>query len=152
MMLTNFFLHLHPVSIKKQGIALSYTWCMGGATFFLFLVETDGLAVKDIAEVTVAGTILTQDHKRGRALVPALADIGASRFLANGVQTLPRQNRPDSGIVGPVFDGGFHPRRKFGLRHGRPFALSRRFRTPGVRGMLPRRLCIKDFIHPCNIR
>src|ERR1043165_4583213 len=39
-MLTNFFLHLHPVSIKKQGIALSYTWCMGGATFFLFLVET----------------------------------------------------------------------------------------------------------------
>ena len=39
-MLTNFFLHLHPVSIKKEGIALSYTWCMGGITFFLFLVET----------------------------------------------------------------------------------------------------------------
>jgi len=39
-MLTNFFLHLHPVSIKQQGIALSYTWCMGGVTFFLFLVET----------------------------------------------------------------------------------------------------------------
>lgn len=39
-MLTNFFLHLHPVSAKKQGIALSYTWCMGGVTFFLFLVET----------------------------------------------------------------------------------------------------------------
>ncbi|MCS7016621.1 MAG: cytochrome b N-terminal domain-containing protein [Gemmatales bacterium] len=38
--LTNFFLHLHPVSIRKQGIALSYTWCMGGITFFLFLVET----------------------------------------------------------------------------------------------------------------
>src|SRR5690606_624841 len=36
-MLTNFFLHLHPVSIKKEGIALSYTWCMGGITFFLFL-------------------------------------------------------------------------------------------------------------------
>ncbi len=38
-MLTNFFLHLHPVSVKKQGIALSYTWCMGGTTFFLFIVE-----------------------------------------------------------------------------------------------------------------
>jgi quinol-cytochrome oxidoreductase complex cytochrome b subunit len=38
--LTNFFLHLHPVSINKQSIALSYTWCMGGITFFLFLVET----------------------------------------------------------------------------------------------------------------
>ena len=38
--LTNFFLHLHPVSIRKQGIALSFTWCMGGLTFFFFLVET----------------------------------------------------------------------------------------------------------------
>ena len=39
-MLSKFILHLHPVSILKQGIALSYTWCMGGITFFLFLVET----------------------------------------------------------------------------------------------------------------
>jgi quinol-cytochrome oxidoreductase complex cytochrome b subunit len=38
--LTNFFLHLHPVSIRKHAIALSFTWCMGGITFFLFLVET----------------------------------------------------------------------------------------------------------------
>src|SRR6185369_34019 len=36
-MLTNVFLHLHPVSVRKSGIALSYTWCMGGITFFLFL-------------------------------------------------------------------------------------------------------------------
>src|ERR1700691_198850 len=39
-MLTNLFLHLHPVSVRKSGISLSYTWCMGGLTFFLFLVET----------------------------------------------------------------------------------------------------------------
>ena len=38
-MLTNVFLHLHPVSVRKSGIALSYTWCMGGLTFFLFLVD-----------------------------------------------------------------------------------------------------------------
>src|SRR5256712_5041212 len=38
-MLTNVFLHLHPVSVRKSGIELSYTWCMGGITFFLFLVE-----------------------------------------------------------------------------------------------------------------
>jgi quinol-cytochrome oxidoreductase complex cytochrome b subunit len=37
--LNNFVLHLHPVSISKHGLALSYTWCMGGVTFFLFLVE-----------------------------------------------------------------------------------------------------------------
>src|SRR6187401_918215 len=39
-MLTNVFLHLHPVSVRRSGIALSYTWCMGGLTFFLFLIET----------------------------------------------------------------------------------------------------------------
>src|SRR3981081_3521097 len=39
-MLTNVFLHLHPVSVRKSGIALSYTWCMGGLTFFMFLELT----------------------------------------------------------------------------------------------------------------
>ena len=38
--LTNFVLHLHPVSIRKHAVALRFTWCMGGITFFLFLVET----------------------------------------------------------------------------------------------------------------
>jgi quinol-cytochrome oxidoreductase complex cytochrome b subunit len=38
--LSNFFLHLHPVKVRRSGINLSYTWCMGGLTFFLFLVET----------------------------------------------------------------------------------------------------------------
>ena len=37
--LTNVFLHLHPVRARKPGIRLKYTWCMGGLTFFLFLVE-----------------------------------------------------------------------------------------------------------------
>ncbi len=45
-MLTNVFLHLHPVSVRKSGIALSYTWCMGGLTFFMFL------------ELTVTGVLL----------------------------------------------------------------------------------------------
>ena len=38
--LMNVFLHLHPVRIRKSGLRLKYTWCMGGLTFFLFLVET----------------------------------------------------------------------------------------------------------------
>jgi quinol-cytochrome oxidoreductase complex cytochrome b subunit len=39
-MLGNVVLHLHPVKVKKSGIRMSYTWCMGGTSFFLFLVET----------------------------------------------------------------------------------------------------------------
>src|SRR5919206_491138 len=39
-MLSNVFLHLHPVRIRKSGVKLRYTWCMGGLSFFLFLVLT----------------------------------------------------------------------------------------------------------------
>jgi len=38
--LSNIFLHLHPVRTPKSGIRVRYTWCMGGLTFFIFLVET----------------------------------------------------------------------------------------------------------------
>ena len=38
--MANVFLHLHPVAVRKSGIRLSFTWCMGGLTFFLFLAET----------------------------------------------------------------------------------------------------------------
>jgi quinol-cytochrome oxidoreductase complex cytochrome b subunit len=37
--LTNVFLHLHPVRTPKSGIRVRYTWCMGGLTFFVFMVE-----------------------------------------------------------------------------------------------------------------
>jgi quinol-cytochrome oxidoreductase complex cytochrome b subunit len=39
-MLSNVFLHLHPVRARASSIRLSFTWCMGGLTFFLFLVES----------------------------------------------------------------------------------------------------------------
>src|SRR5580765_6296798 len=38
--MSNVFLHLHPVRARASGIRLSFTWCMGGLTFFLFLVES----------------------------------------------------------------------------------------------------------------
>src|SRR5256885_1717009 len=38
--MSNVFLHLHPGAVRKSGIRLSFTWCMGGLTFFLFLAET----------------------------------------------------------------------------------------------------------------
>lgn len=31
-------LHMHPVKAKKHSLKVSYTWCMGGISFFLFLV------------------------------------------------------------------------------------------------------------------
>jgi quinol-cytochrome oxidoreductase complex cytochrome b subunit len=52
---SNVFLHLHPVKIRKSGIRLKFTWCMGGLTFFLFLVETfTGLLLMFYYRPTVA--------------------------------------------------------------------------------------------------
>jgi quinol-cytochrome oxidoreductase complex cytochrome b subunit len=39
-MVGNFLLHLHPTSIKTHALRPSFSWCMGGITFLLFLVET----------------------------------------------------------------------------------------------------------------
>ena len=37
---SNVFLHLHPISIPRHALKVRYTFCLGGLTFFLFLVET----------------------------------------------------------------------------------------------------------------
>jgi len=36
--LTNFFLHIHPVRVRRSWIRMSYTLCLGGLSFFLFIV------------------------------------------------------------------------------------------------------------------
>lgn len=37
---SNVFLHLHPVKIRKSGIKMTYTFCLGGISFLLFVVLT----------------------------------------------------------------------------------------------------------------
>ena len=39
-MLSNVFLHLHPAKINRDAVRYSYTWGMGGITFYLFIVLT----------------------------------------------------------------------------------------------------------------
>ena len=39
-MIGHLFLHLHPVKVSRQAMRITYTWCLGGISFFLFLVLT----------------------------------------------------------------------------------------------------------------
>src|SRR5215471_19715079 len=39
-MMGNVFLHLHPVKVSRSAMRVTYTWCLGGLSFFLFLVLT----------------------------------------------------------------------------------------------------------------
>ena len=34
------FLHLHPARLPKHAVKVGYTWCMGGLSFFLFVLLT----------------------------------------------------------------------------------------------------------------
>src|SRR6267378_3706789 len=113
-MLTNFFLHLHPVSIKKQGIALSYTWGMGGITFFLFLVETvtgvmlmfyyrptlehafnDILALRD---VTTLG-VLREMHRWGAHAMVISIWLHMYRVFLTGSYKPPREFNWSVGVI-----------------------------------------------------
>jgi hypothetical protein len=38
--MNNVLYHLHPVKVKRHGVRLSYTLCLGGLSFFLFIVLT----------------------------------------------------------------------------------------------------------------
>ena len=35
---SNVFLHIHPVKIKRYATKVTYTFCLGGLSFFMFLV------------------------------------------------------------------------------------------------------------------
>jgi len=39
-MMNNVLYHLHPVKIKRHGLKLTYTFCLGGLSFFLFILLT----------------------------------------------------------------------------------------------------------------
>ncbi|MBI3318609.1 MAG: cytochrome b N-terminal domain-containing protein, partial [Candidatus Omnitrophica bacterium] len=40
MVLSNVFLHLHPVKVRPASLRFRYTWGLGGLSFYLFLLLT----------------------------------------------------------------------------------------------------------------
>src|SRR3989337_2938121 len=69
---TNVFLHLHPVKVRRHALAIPYTWCMGGLSFFLFLVlmfyyrpttEWAYSDIKDLETVVIFGQLLRNMHR-----------------------------------------------------------------------------------------
>ncbi len=37
---TNIFLHLHPTRLQRTHVRVTYTYCLGGLTFFMFIILT----------------------------------------------------------------------------------------------------------------
>lgn len=112
--LTNLILHLHPVAIQKHAVRLQYTWCMGGITFFLFLVETitgvllmfyyrptlqwaynDMLALRDVVSLGV----LREIHRWGAHAMVITVWLHMLRVFLTGSYKPPREFNWVIGVV-----------------------------------------------------
>lgn len=112
--LTNLILHLHPVSIPQHAVRLGFTWCMGGITFFLFLVETvtgvllmfyyrptlewaynDMLALRDV----VSFGVLRELHRWGAHAMVITVWLHMLRVFLTGSYKPPREFNWVVGVV-----------------------------------------------------
>ena len=87
-------------------------------------------SVGDIAERTAAGAEVAENHKGRRSLSETLADVGAGRFFANGMQVVFAEEALDFGEAGVVGGAGANPRglARFGVGDGdNPNGIARGF-------------------------
>ena len=112
--LSNTFLHLHPVKVRRSGIRLSYTWCMGGLTFFLFLNltltglllmfyyrPTAELAYQDIFALReyVSIGVMREMHRWGAHLMVITVWLHMYRVFLTGSYKPPREFNWNVGVI-----------------------------------------------------
>ncbi len=111
----NFFMHLHPTAIARHALALKYTWCMGGITFFLFLFLTVGGVllmfyyhpnvndaywdVKDLHYSVPFGKMLRNTHRWGGHLMVITVMVHMFRVFMTGSYKRPREFNWSLGVI-----------------------------------------------------
>ncbi|MGB7624785.1 MAG: cytochrome b N-terminal domain-containing protein [Terriglobia bacterium] len=113
--LTNVFLHLHPAKINRDAVRYSYTWGMGGISFYLFIVltftgvllmfyyhPTKGQAFRDIlyleADVPF-GKLLRNMHRWAAHLMVITVWLHMFRVFLTGSYKKPREFNWVVGVV-----------------------------------------------------
>jgi cytochrome b6 len=113
--LTNVFLHLHPAKVNRDAVRFSYTWGMGGITFYLFIVLTftgillmfyyhpsKGQAYRDIlyleADVPF-GKLLRNMHRWAAHLMVITTWLHMFRVVLTGSYKTPREFNWTIGVV-----------------------------------------------------
>jgi quinol-cytochrome oxidoreductase complex cytochrome b subunit len=113
--MNNVFLHLHPVRVKKHAVRYTYTFCLGGVSFFLFLVLTvTGVylmffyvpsvtrAYQDILSIenSVAfGTFVRNMHRWGAHLMVLTVFLHMIRVFYHGAYKPPREFNWVIGVI-----------------------------------------------------
>jgi len=105
--MNNVFLHLHPVRVKRHAVRYTYTFCLGGISFFLFLALTvTGLylmffyvpsvtrAYQDIQAIEVAvafGSFTRNMHRWAAHLMVLTVFLHMIRVFYHGAYKPPRE-------------------------------------------------------------
>jgi len=113
--LTNVFLHLHPSKINRDAVRYSYTWGMGGITFYLFIVltftgvllmfyyhPTKADAFRDILYLehdVPFGKLLRNMHRWGAHLMVITTWLHMFRVFLTGSYKKPREFNWSVGVI-----------------------------------------------------
>ena len=113
--MNNVFLHIHPVRVRQHAVKFAYTFCLGGLSFFLFLVLTvTGVylmffyipsttnAYTDILNIqsTVAFGLITRNvHRWGAHLMVFFVFLHMMRVFYHGAYKPPREFNWVVGVI-----------------------------------------------------
>ncbi len=117
--MNNVLYHLHPVKIKRHGLKLTYTFCLGGLSFFLFVLLTvTGIFLMffyrpaaDIASATgyadmenirsgvVFGDLVRNIHRWGAHLMTFTVFLHMARVFYTGAYKPPREFNWVVGVI-----------------------------------------------------
>ena len=113
--MNNVLYHLHPVKVKRHGVRLSYTLCLGGLTFFLFILLTiTGVflmfyytpavptAYEDMQALSTGvafGSLVRNMHRWGAHLMTLSVFLHMSRVFYHGAYKPPREFNWVVGVI-----------------------------------------------------
>lgn len=113
--MNNVLYHLHPVKVKRHGVRLSYTLCLGGLSFFLFILLTitgiflmfyfSPTAERAYADVQALstnvafGSLVRNMHRWGAHLMVLTVFLHMSRVFYHGAYKPPREFNWVVGVV-----------------------------------------------------
>ncbi|NNK92391.1 MAG: DUF4405 domain-containing protein, partial [Acidimicrobiia bacterium] len=113
--MNNVLYHLHPVKVKRHGVRLSYTLCLGGLSFFLFILltitgiflmfyyrPTEPQAYLDIQALATDvpfGQLVRNMHRWGAHAMVLVVFLHMARVFYHGAYKPPREFNWVVGII-----------------------------------------------------
>ncbi len=107
--------HLHPVKVKRHGVKVSYTLCLGGLSFFLFILltvtgiflmfyyrPTAANAYQDIQSLNTQvafGLLVRNLHRWGAHLMTFTVFLHMARVFYHGAYKPPREFNWVVGVI-----------------------------------------------------